>query len=172
MRPKTPFVLAALTAFTLAPSILAQDNDYTRESLRGIPAIWVLIESLGPDAESDGLSQTQLQTDVELKLRLAGIAVLSREQSRLQPSSVPYLYLNLNTHKDDQSRIYGFAINLELKQSVRLARNNHLIPGVTTWSSDSVGTVGESNLRSVPDFVQDKVDQFINAFLSVNPEGP
>ncbi len=88
MRPKTPFVLASLIAFTLAPAILAVDSESTRESLRGIPGVYVLIEHLNPDAESDGLTRTQLRTDVELKLRLAGIKVFTREERFLGPEEL------------------------------------------------------------------------------------
>ena len=129
MRPKTPFAIAALIAFTLAPPILARDNESGRETLRGIPAIFVVIEGLDPDLEKDGLSKSQLQTDVELKLRLAGIKVLTWEQGRFQPGA-PFLYLNIATSK--KIGLYAFTIRLAFHQDAQLLRNNHLTAGVST----------------------------------------
>jgi hypothetical protein len=39
-----------------------------------------------------------------------------------------------------------------------------------TWSVSSVGTVGRDNIRRVRDFIKDFVDQFIHAYLAVNPK--
>ena len=160
---------------TLAPPVLAQgDSERSRETLRGLPAaVFVLIETLHPDLESDGLSETQLQTDVELKLRLAGIKVLTREQHLLQDEDgQAYLYLSINSLKD-QSGFYSLCIDLSLNQNVRLVRNFQLVQSVSTWSMGSVMTGGENRLRqAVRDSVKDRVDEFINAFLSVNPKAP
>lgn len=174
MRTKRPFALAALIAFTLAPPILAQDSVLARESLRGLPAaVFVLIENPPPELESDGLFRAQLQTDVELKLRLAGIKVLTREQHLVQDEDGrPYLYLSINSVKR-QSGFYSLCIDISLMQDVRLVRNFQLVYGVSTWSKGSVMTVGENRLRqAVRDDVKDRVDEFINAYLSVNPKSP
>jgi len=34
-----------------------------------------------------------------------------------------------------------------------------------------VGTVGRDNLRDIRNSTKDRVDEFINAYLSVNPKG-
>jgi len=49
-------------------------------SLKGLVGITVLVESPGPEAEQVGLTRDVLQTDAELKLRLAGIRVLTEQQ--------------------------------------------------------------------------------------------
>jgi hypothetical protein len=58
----------------------AADDEDTRTTLRRLSGIRVLIESLEPDMERAGLSQQQLQTDVELQLRHAGLRVLTTEE--------------------------------------------------------------------------------------------
>ena len=47
-------------------------------SLKGIKGLRVTVETLNPSIEADGLREYQIRTDVELKLRLAGIKVLTR----------------------------------------------------------------------------------------------
>src|SRR5437879_13447851 len=57
----------------------ARDTEYTRATLRGLEGVWVVVEGLGPDVEQAGLTKQQLQTDVELWLRKAGIPVLTEK---------------------------------------------------------------------------------------------
>ena len=56
------------------------------ESLRGLQAVSVVIEDLGPDAESLGLTKSRLHSQVELRLRRSGITVLE--------DAIPFLYIN------------------------------------------------------------------------------
>ena len=53
------------------------DNENTRATLRGLNGVQVVVEDMmKPDIERDGLTRQQLQTDVELRLRKAGISGL------------------------------------------------------------------------------------------------
>ena len=49
----------------------------------------VLVEDMTDDAKRLGLNTVQIQTDVELKLRLAGIKVLTKEERYGTPGT-PY----------------------------------------------------------------------------------
>lgn len=51
-----------------------------KESLKGLKGVNVLVDNLKPDIEKDGLKTSSIQTDVELKLRMAGIKVLTFEE--------------------------------------------------------------------------------------------
>jgi hypothetical protein len=68
------------------------DDPFSRETLRGLGAVHVVIEHLQPNAERAGLTRSQVQTDVELRLRKAGIRVL-KEQEKLASPGMPYLYI-------------------------------------------------------------------------------
>jgi hypothetical protein len=153
--------------FLLAASAAtAQDADVSRQSLKGLKGVQVLVESLEAEVEQGGLTKTSIQTDVELKLRQAGITVLTAAESMAAPGS-PYLYINVNTQGGP---LYAFSIRVELKQSVRLDRDPSIeVYGVATWSAESVGTVGQDHLRDIRGPIKDYVDQFVNAYLSVNP---
>ncbi|MDF0666788.1 MAG: hypothetical protein P0119_12055 [Nitrospira sp.] len=62
----------------------------SRESLRGISGVGVVVEDISPDASADSLSQDAIRTAVELILRSKGIRVLTNvERTRLE--SAPYL---------------------------------------------------------------------------------
>jgi hypothetical protein len=149
-----------------ASAATAVDDELSRRSLKGLKGVEVVVESLKAEAERDGLDETSIQTDVELKLRLAGIAVLTKEE-RLAAPGTPFLYINVNTQSGS---LYAYSISVQLEQDVRLDRDPSTRISATTWSVTSVGTVGRNNLRDVRDSIKDIVDIFINAYLSVNPK--
>lgn len=63
-----------------------------------------------------------------------------------------------------------YAILVELKQHVSLIRDGSLVRGATTWDTVIVGMVPTSNIQPIRFDIKDKVDKFINAYLSVNPK--
>ncbi len=52
-------------------------GEYDRKTLKGIKGFDVIVEGLSSDAKEAGLTRERLQTLVELKLRMAGIKVLT-----------------------------------------------------------------------------------------------
>ncbi len=70
-----------------------------RESLRGLPGVYVIIESIGKDAQADGLKEEAIRTAVELILRSSGIRVLT-ESEWLETPAAPYLYVRAATLKE------------------------------------------------------------------------
>ncbi len=169
MRSIVKMIFVSLMVVILSSMAYAQSSKNDIECLRGLKGVYVLVENLLSDIEADGLHKADIQTDVEWKLRLAGIKVLAKEEQLEEPGS-PYLYINVNSKKLDVG-LYAFSISIRLKQKVFLARN--LKPNVyfaTTWNMDLVGTVGEQKVDNIRNFVKDNVDDFINDYLSVNPK--
>lgn len=165
-RAKCALLLALLLAL---PAVALADSDRQRATLAGLRGVQVLIESLDPDAERDGLSKTQLQADVELKLRLAGIKVLIQEQSFRTPGS-PCLYVSVQAI--ELVPMYAVRVEVSLRQNILLERNPSIMAlGVATWETKGLakftGRIMDQETRKD---VADKVDQFINAYLSVNPK--
>ncbi len=157
----------AVVLLLAASAATAGDDEICRASLKGLKGVYVLIEPLQADVERGGLNKTSIQTDVELKLRQAGITVLT-EAEMLAALGHPTLYINVNTHSGP---MYAFSIRVELCQDVRLDRDPSLqLSDATTWSVGAVGTVGRNNFRDIRDHIKDSVDEFINAYLSVNPK--
>src|SRR5215472_3875500 len=92
-----------------------------RESLRGLTGVYVLVEHLTKEAERDGLSENQLQTDVELRLRRAGIKVQTRQESLASPGR-PYLYVRVTERKKSDLPLYALCVQVEFVQAVQLER--------------------------------------------------
>jgi hypothetical protein len=153
---------AVLLILAVVGETRADDSEYTRRSLRGIARLTVIVEGLG-DLEGKGsLSQSMLQTDVELRLRQSGLTI--DKDSRV------LLYINLNAHRSSTFPIWAISASVAVHQPVRLDRDQTIwLPGAATWSTAEVATVGEARLTSVGDWVRDMVDRFLNAYFAENP---
>jgi len=164
----TLLLLSALTSVSVAQG---DDEVLTRPSLVGLKGVFVLVEDLPDVAERAGLSKTQLQTDVELRLRQGGVPVLSQEQRRTAPGN-PTLYVNVNVLQVSPE-FYAFSALMELEQNVQLLRAPSITQvGVPTWSATgTLGTWSRDNFSDkVRQRVKDMTDQFVNAYLAVNPK--
>ena len=169
MNLKRASVASVLTALSTLSLALASDDEYSRKSLVGLQGVQVLVESLDPQVEQAGLTKAAIQTDVELKLRLAGIRVLTREEM-LKTPGFPTLYINANVLPSGER--WGFSESVQLEQAVILSRDSSIsLLNTATWSVQGVGTAGPSTIgRYVRDQIKDRVDEFINAYLSANPK--
>lgn len=160
-----------LIAITLvvANIAVAQALDVgSRESLRGISGVGIVVEDIGPEVSADGLSQDAIREAAELILRSKGIRVLTNVE-RTRVRSAPYLYININTLKEELG-LYAYAVNVDLKQVVALLSMNGVRAWGATWSASVVGAVGEANVRQIiADGVEPLVKDFANDFLLANP---
>lgn len=135
-------------------------TEYTRETLIGLSGVVVVIETLKPDAEADGLSVTELQTDVELRLTQGGIRVLPRQEWRETPGR-PWLYVSVSTIKHSGS--YFFSVDVQLKQDVSLPRQPSITTSSATWELGSIGFV---NPEILPAKIRESVGAYVDSFIS------
>jgi hypothetical protein len=166
--------LALLPAAVISPLVGQGDNEDSRRTLAGLRGVYVVVSDMKEDARQKGLWEAQLRTDVELKLRQAGINVLTKEEVRRTPG-LPHLDVTTSTLQLQESALsglYAFAINVELVQAVCLGRSPSVLTLGRTWNATGVfGTVGSDNLGEyVRKDVRDVTDQFINAYLAANPK--
>jgi hypothetical protein len=140
---------------------------YQRSSLRGLPGVRVLLTDLNPDAERDGLVKGEIQTDVESRLRKAGIRVLTEEEWRNMPRA-PLLYVRVDALKGSD-RAYAFYINVDLYQRVSIEQTSNISVLAATWSTGSIGITEPTKLKGfVIGSLRNEVDEFIKAYLAEN----
>ena len=132
-----------------SPLLLARGEPST---LEGITAAKVI-----------GLNVETIQTDVELKLRLAGMHVAT-EKERLHLPGMPILYINVGL----TSPPVAANIDVEFHQNVRLERNRSLVANISTW--DRGVLLANPTAQRIRDLIKGKVDLFLNDWLSVNPK--
>ena len=111
-----------------------------------------------------------LQIQVESKLRLAGIKVLTKEETFNAPGE-PYLYININVNiAETEADIYPYSIDLLFIQKVSLQRDPNLTTFAVTWSKGGVGSIGKPILSHLQEYVREMVDIFIKTYLAENPK--
>ena len=156
-------VTVTLMMIVFLPCVKGQSTLDEKQSLKGIASLFVLIEDISDEVQRDGLSQTQLQTDIELRLRKAGIRVVNKDQG----IGGPFLYLNITAVKQEVG-LYAVGIQLTFNQEVVLVRDKTVRLVATTWRLGGVNIVGSQKVSQTRNIVGDVVDAFINDYLGAN----
>lgn len=148
-------------------SVLGQGDgqDVSRDSMRGLKGVRVVVEPLGVDAEKAGLEQATLQTDIELKLRQAGVPVLVKDEAFNTPLD-SYLRVKIMFVK---GRLWtsAYSISLQLSQPAKLANGSTCF--AVTWTKGELGMISAGKIAGLRKNVSDLTDIFLNDFLAVNP---
>jgi len=154
--------LVALGMAAFLPSTAVYPATLDDETLKGIPSLQVFVEGVSPEDKPHGLTRDRLHSDVERRLRKAGIAVSA--------GATQYLYVNVNTLQSRQ-RLYSYSVVVMLRQAAYLVRDPLIMaPAAITWWKGTDGITAEANLQSVRDAVADLVDKFIHAYREQNPK--
>jgi hypothetical protein len=81
----------------------------------------------------------------------------------------PFLDVNAHVLKLRATREYIYSVNISFKQTVYPARKPVEITGAATWTIG--GIIGiTSDLDKIRASVKDQVEDFIQAYLAVNPK--
>ena len=145
------------------------------ESLRGLEGVEVLVEELNAELENFNLTMVQIQVDVESKLRMAGIEILSKEENeKIQPRRKPYLYIQIHSYKPQSRRdVIAFNVDIALNQKIAIPghpdfkKKSFYAP---TWYKSIVGVVGGEKIAFIRDVVKDLTGKFTEAYLTANPK--
>lgn len=144
-------------------SVQAQDRNPFTLTLTGISAVFVVIEQLPDSAKAIGLTKEMIQTDVELKLRLAGMDVKTPEEGK-KLLGRPFVFVAISM--TDYAK--AASVTVELDQDTVLSRNGAYAPSAQTWTTGFV--IANPDAQTVRSTTKDLIDQFLNAWLSVNPK--
>jgi len=172
VRMKRLFAATLLLFFLQESSQIISAQTDEVKSLRGLRGVSVVIEDLPSSAKKAGLTKSQLQIDVEVELRKAGIPVLTKDKRWTAPG-MPYLYVNVNSTalSGVLKGSYAFNVVVTLDQVVDLGLNRSKGIYAATWDKMKVGGGGKNNIKKkVREIVRDYVNEFINDYLTVNPK--
>jgi len=161
VRPRAALSLLLLGA--LIPSV-ARAQDPSLASLRGIVAVAVQIDKLGPDAEESGFDQPSLQTAVEGRLRKAGIRIYSAQELKKDARS-PILHLKVTVHRDYSYRTYGIHALLSLSQTVYV-KDLEMATMAITWSKGYLITATPEKVADAKRDIEDMADSFAADLLA------
>lgn len=158
-------LVMVLTFINLVAHVCASDISIDDPvTLRGLQGFGIVVGDIDPEIEREGLTQAELRRDMELKLQLAGIEVLSTEaRGRLQ--GAPMLYLYCLIQKGPMG--YFHELVIQLREQVRPLRKPDHTTYAVTWANP--GIIGRSTkLSDVRGAAGEVVDIFINAYLAAN----
>ena len=139
-----------------------------RDTLRGLKEISVLVEYLPDDVEREGLNREHLQRDIEVRLRQAGLHVLTISEVANSPGA-PYLYVAVYPIAGPSVNSNAYAVALTLKQLVQLSRNPTTELFATTWEGPiQLSSQGDHRVLDIRTRILDAVGRFIIDYRDVN----
>ena len=139
-----------------------------RDTLRGLKEISVLVEYLPDDVEREGLNREHLQRDIEVRLRQAGLHVLTISEVANSPGA-PYLYVAVYPITGPSVAVNTYAVALTLKQLVQLSRNPSTELFATTWEGPiHFGSLSDSRVLDIRSRIFESVGRFIVDYRDVN----
>ena len=157
-------VLIFFSLFFVGCSIKTSEpyqNNYEKSSakMNGIKAVAVFVELAKPPGASQEMSRNQLQTDVETKIRQAGVNVVSQKTTSALPD-VPLIYVDIKIAKID--KMYAYNVDILCMN----ASQGRTMPA--KLANCNLGTSGlVAEIVQVRGKVADLVNLFIKDYLSV-----
>ena len=164
---RTTALVRALTWATFAVTASAQMFTPTgRETLRGLPGLEVLIESIPPELERAGLTTAGLRTELEQRLKAGGVAVYASQKENPSPAK-PYLYVHLNP-LELPGQLQAVAIQVHVRQTLQsLVTNSHIVNAMT-WDRHTVIAMRPTDMSLLKETVLEMVDGFIADWRAVH----
>lgn len=169
MKAQKYWILTGILVMCLVVICVASTLTDEQQALQGIKEVHVDVV-LTDDTVKTGLLKSQVQTDVELKLRREGIKVLPQKEYgpilRITVAAIPIK----SNQSPPQILSYACSVLFALDEHVRIIRSDTIV-SATTWSR--IGVV-----HAPPDIfsnyirghISDSIDEFLNEYLAANPK--
>jgi hypothetical protein len=141
-----------------------------REVLRGLKGLKVVVESLPTDIERLGLTKRDVMSDVETRLRQAGIKVYPN----FMAPSMTALYVNIHIINPPQARNFVvYTINVLLMENSYLKRDVGTVGDLkevraADWIKSMVGILPITDVRDIRKKLDRELSKFISDYFSVN----
>lgn len=163
--------IAGLLVLLWGPALPALDTPNERVTLAGLTGVHVVVNEMSAEAAQEGLTRSSLQAELENRLRQGGLRVLTATEA-LKSVGRPTLEVGVSLMRSGEApQLYVYSVNLVLRQQIRLTRDRTIESYAVTWSDTrQVGVVGATRLSVVRDALRAKVEQFVIAWQTVNPE--
>ena len=159
------FLLILLFTVIIGTPASGADSELTRQTIKGLEGVNVIVEDIQPNiqkyAQKAGITKEQIQKDVETKLRLNRIKILTKNEWLKTPGK-PSLYVNINTHETEKY-LYAYDVRLELKQIVSLEANPSIKAFASTWSINLTGMANIGTLAVIKNALDGLLGRFIDA---------
>lgn len=163
MKKRVSVLVVVLGALAISTHAWARFSAAEEELLRGLDGFRLAVERIKPEIERDGLFRSILLSDMELRLRMAGIKVLPEEEADSKPDA-PCLFLYVDAMKCSLGYVYS--LRLSLIEPVKLTRNNTKVFATILRVPAELGIT--SRLPEIRDAAGDFLEEFIKAWKAAN----
>ena len=169
--PFRPLV-CALAAMTLLASLASNGAAQLfvttgKDTLRSLPGIEIIVESVQPELEAAGLTAASLRADVDQRLRAKGIVTFT-SQGKNTSAAKPYLFIDLNALDISGQDLYAIAVQVQVRQTVQSLVTSSNIVDAVTWDSHTVVGVPAKELHTVREEIGEHIDRFIRDWAAVH----
>lgn len=161
-------ILAAIIGTGLPA--LAQDQESEDTSMRGLPGIYVFVDKIPASLNSGGALDVELESQVEVRLKRAGIKILERPEA-LAHAGKPFLFIQVRGAKVSDQPVYSLVVIGGLVQRVALERDPSLTCFARTWMISSFNSPREQELKAqIFASVAQVADEFAKSYRQANPK--
>lgn len=141
---------------------------FTKDTLRGLEGVWVVVTRRESRAEKYGLTLRTLKSQIEAQLQQHDIGVLSQSQYT-HSSNGGILCIDILPLISEEMGFSAVSINIALMQNVMLTGENaEKMCQATTWERRTVALCDLESIKEIPQNVAGFVDHFIKDFISAN----
>jgi hypothetical protein len=167
------FALSIMVLFVGGVDAFAKVGVYSEMNsgtLSGVRSIYVRVAPIDSKIEQEGLTAAQIWRDTERQLQSEAIKLLPEEEfnrlrrTRNYPLGRLEIIVTVKDIKEGNGKIYNIIVRFS--QIVFLSRAPVIKLFAPTWEIQTIGYSGD--LSAVTDGVKVGVEEFINAYMSVN----
>lgn len=160
------FLLALLLIVT---PVRADEQGFGLDALRGLRRMSVVVEPLTQDALREGLRHTTLAADAELRLRRAGLGVVTQRIYPADQAATLRVRLDHMRRDLDSGPVHEFRLTLDVIQTVQLARDPAVQSARPVWSRTLGGThLTTTLIPAVRDGLRQLQEHLIDDLLAAN----
>lgn len=163
-------IILALTFLLALSSVASAQFTPTKENLRGLPGVRVIVMFGRADGLPDETQRAELlktlEADAKAKLQEAGILF---SKSKYADEIGKARLIVLVTLDQPNGFVPPILTEVKLVQKVRLARDPSIEFDAVSWSNYGVGAP-KLKIPVIQQLVGDLIDQFIRDYLAENPK--
>jgi hypothetical protein len=148
-----------------------QDSEAQAKTLAGLKGFLIVINDIGPEARSAGLSETAMIGQAESGLRAAGIRVVNREDFLAsQDRTLALMGITISSVGNRAGDTFALSCFLQITQTVMLVRDPAVRAPVATWYAGGTGIAAAGVVGAeARKWLAGLMDHFLEAYKSANP---
>ena len=142
----------------------AGDGPHDRATLQGLTAVFVDVQPLDATGLVAGLEPDAIKSELDLKLRLAGLTAMRSADEDVPPQQRGVLQLNVGVVSVPKEQgVYAYSVYLGLLQGAVMIRDMQTVVAAPTWW---VVRNGVGDVAQVRGAITAAAERFVTAYRS------